>query len=1107
MKNPLFTPARGGQALSLSLVIALGILFSFPSLASAAVDCTNTGVTGVPQIECEALMALYNGTTGSGWTTKTNWDTASAISTWSGVTVSSGHVTVINISNYHLVGSLPAELGNLTSLISLTIKSNSTGLTGSIPSSIGNLTNLLATNLSANALSGSIPTTIGNLTKLTSLNLFGNQLTGAIPTEIGNLTNLTTLYLRSNQLSGSIPTELTNLTKLTSLYLDTNQLSGSIPSGLSSKLVTLWLNSNQLSGALPHDIASMPLTGFKIDTNNFVFSDFESDFSSYCTSSPSSFVYTPQATVDTVRSLVFNNGDTLTITSSITSGSYDLYQWYKDDTIIPGATSRVFTKTADERTDSGVYSYRVTNSVATALTLQSNNITVSIAPNPPVSDNIYYIVVNNGVWVRGSVSPDKDISQYYDLDATDNHNVNYGPNYIISSTTPNNVNSYDSGTLIGGYDDSVAPLQTENVGYIMTNHGLIVPVVTSVGHNKTSADIGSRWSDGSHQFILVEILGNALTFYSIPYGSPWAMSYTVAGALTHVSGATNTGNITVTSQVATQMYPVLKNLTHNILVNGVSEATSSDSTYAGYADYIDIVEEFDLIDPSTLVTTNNPFVWNDATSTWIHVENTFKVSAGKTIFHAVYEVMRPINFNYFGIIQTKPLSSTEHDNLYYYVPKTKPIGGYDFKNTQLLNSAPTTTIAFTSPYIDDLNSPPDRQTMFLKKNAESNYDIGLAFGYSPLSSSTRDCLDYGQGCWWIYTSKKVYPVYVGGTGVTNSGTYDVYAYRQWIDPKMYNINKSAYWNNQDGHDYVYVDYHESVTDDITALPTSYVGKAIRVVESENISLAQTNVPVTGLSLSTTGVNTYGYVVLELYDDNVAPAVSISAPTENSVVSGNSVTLTTNASDDIGLASIQFKIDGVSYGPTSAVSPYSLTWDSTTVSDGPHSLVAVALDTSGNYATSSAVTFTVHNIPTPSHSGGTVQSQITNLLAMGNTELASELQAKYFPASSTDLTTLKAKLALLLAQIKALQDTTPTPTFTFTQDLKLGTKHQEVKLLQQFLNTHGFLVDTTGAGSPGQETTLFGKLTQQALIKFQQANKIKPAKGYFGPITRKVVEKF
>lgn len=85
--------------------------------------------------------------------------------------------------------------------------------------------------------------------------------------------------------------------------------------------------------------------------------------------------------------------------------------------------------------------------------------------------------------------------------------------------------------------------------------------------------------------------------------------------------------------------------------------------------------------------------------------------------------------------------------------------------------------------------------------------------------------------------------------------------------------------------------------------------------------------------------------------------------------------------------------------------------------------------------------------------------------------------------------------------------TPSPVTskTFARSLTVGASGSDVKALQVFLNTRGYTVAKTGPGSPGNETTLFGALTRAALIKFQKANKITPAVGFFGPITRTYVK--
>ena len=70
-----------------------------------------------------------------------------------------------------------------------------------------------------------------------------------------------------------------------------------------------------------------------------------------------------------------------------------------------------------------------------------------------------------------------------------------------------------------------------------------------------------------------------------------------------------------------------------------------------------------------------------------------------------------------------------------------------------------------------------------------------------------------------------------------------------------------------------------------------------------------------------------------------------------------------------------------------------------------------------------------------------------------------------------------------------------------RDLMRGTYGEAVRMLQQLLNSQGFVLTTSGEGSPGNETTFFGPLTQNALAAYQSAHSISPAAGYFGPITR------
>jgi hypothetical protein len=125
------------------------------------------------------------------------------------------------------------------------------------------------------------------------------------------------------------------------------------------------------------------------------------------------------------------------------------------------------------------------------------------------------------------------------------------------------------------------------------------------------------------------------------------------------------------------------------------------------------------------------------------------------------------------------------------------------------------------------------------------------------------------------------------------------------------------------------------------------------------------------------------VVTVQNSDTTVPAVSMTAPANGATVSGT-VTLSATASDNVGVAGVQFRLDGVNLGAEVTSSPYSFSWNTTTVVNGSHSLTAVARDAAGNTATSAAVIVTVQNADTtlPSVSltapanGATVSGTVT-----------------------------------------------------------------------------------------------------------------------------------
>jgi hypothetical protein len=77
-------------------------------------------------------------------------------------------------------------------------------------------------------------------------------------------------------------------------------------------------------------------------------------------------------------------------------------------------------------------------------------------------------------------------------------------------------------------------------------------------------------------------------------------------------------------------------------------------------------------------------------------------------------------------------------------------------------------------------------------------------------------------------------------------------------------------------------------------------------------------------------------------------------------SQDTVPLSANASDNVGVAGVLFLVDGAAAGPEDTAAPYTLPFDTRSLSDGTHTFAARARDGAGNSTTSAPVTVSVSN---------------------------------------------------------------------------------------------------------------------------------------------------
>ncbi|HYW24387.1 MAG TPA: Ig-like domain-containing protein, partial [Terriglobales bacterium] len=165
-------------------------------------------------------------------------------------------------------------------------------------------------------------------------------------------------------------------------------------------------------------------------------------------------------------------------------------------------------------------------------------------------------------------------------------------------------------------------------------------------------------------------------------------------------------------------------------------------------------------------------------------------------------------------------------------------------------------------------------------------------------------------------------------------------------------------------------------------------------------------------------------------DSQAPAVSLTAPAAGASVSGV-VDVAASASDNVGVSGVQFLLDGSPLGAPVTYPPYTMSWDSSLVPNGAHTVAAKAWDAAGNTTTTAPVSVTVANPMVPPAISNVAVSSVTGTSATvtWSTDRASDTQVEYGPTAAYGTsTTLNA--ALTETHSQAVSGLTPKTTYHF-----------------------------------------------------------------------------
>lgn len=483
--------------------------------------------------------------------------------------------------------------------------------------------------------------------------------------------------------------------------------------------------------------------------------------------------------------------------------------------------------------------------------------------------------VGNDLYLRTSFSDTADLIQKIALSG--------GPNGVAdfygAKSTPKGyevIAAWGAGSFLQTSADDAAPLQY-NGTYIGGNHGaFIVKEVTATAHGKTTPDVGSEWTDsGANKWYLMKVVdANKLWFLSENKSvyPAWSFLSAFTGTtLTHSSGATNTGAITIGSSVTTQLTPSLQNQTTKIYLDGVTEVTA-DGDY--YCDTLDVVNKYNVTNPASVVDyvrsqvgsatqppLNHASIEHDVARTL-----TYKFAENGTcsVIDGTHNINQ-ITLGYYGAIQAYAAVYTGGE-LWQYIPRTLPkVGGVKTWDMKAMENIGGTfeQLVFNTVDWEDANNPPDRMAQIVKVGGTRQH--GLMIGYSPVRSvglpALRKTLTTTAG--FVSAARKQYLEAVSGVVLPANSYYEIAGYRAYWNAALVPSATTFVWVRDGKSILVFADFHQNVTLEKLPLPQKFTGMDAAVVDKTASATLHGNgvVAAGGLLVSVTGG--YGYLVIKL----------------------------------------------------------------------------------------------------------------------------------------------------------------------------------------------------------------------------------------------------
>jgi len=483
------------------------------------------------------------------------------------------------------------------------------------------------------------------------------------------------------------------------------------------------------------------------------------------------------------------------------------------------------------------------------------------------------------IYIRSWFSPDKDISICMNKGV--NRQVNYYTVAVIPATAPLTRVNYSRKEIIHYCHDDTTPQKILST-YIGANHGCSdARGLTIPAHGLTVKDIGTVWKDSRGDiYYPIKIINDSKIWVlgeNKGQNGIWKFNRRIApGDFISQSG---NKKLKIKRAVLVQMHPALRINKQQYLIDGKTPVKDGKAVIC---DYLDIIEEYDIVAPDSLLENikKNPGKKANFIAPGIDVLLTDKTTyqfqpRGVCLVDNQIIPKRDLRTYFSTPVMSMNISKlNNYDSLGYYIPKTKPFENagikYDFNSIQDFTVPIKGMLSFkaANKNIDPTN-PPNRFVQYLGKNENGKNVSKVAYAFGIINDfgigKSEERIKNVTEMLFIPGSHKTYPRTLDyKAGVLKAGTnLHSRGYKNYFNPQVYKNPSSVYWHKRGEVVRLYIDYHKAVSKDVIKLPKSFVGMKIEVVEkSPTIKLlTEGEVPKEGIVVSVTGKQ--AYLVLKL----------------------------------------------------------------------------------------------------------------------------------------------------------------------------------------------------------------------------------------------------